>query len=85
LNRSSNPGESSGGKKKKEKKEKKNKEGKEHAARSSSQKDNKSGKKNSTGFKNNEKELKGIHKALWQEHRKTSVCLKCGKGGPLMV
>jgi hypothetical protein len=43
-NRTSNPAESSGGKRKKEKKEKKNKEGKEHAARSSSQKDNKSGK-----------------------------------------
>src|SRR4030088_3282451 len=42
-NRSSNPGESSGGKKKKDKKEKKHKEGKEHAARSSSQKDNKAG------------------------------------------
>jgi hypothetical protein len=80
-NRSCNPGESSGGKKKKERKEKKNKEGKEHAARSSSQKDNKSGKKNSTSFKDQEKELKGIPEALREERQKTSVCLKCGKAG----
>jgi hypothetical protein len=79
--RSSNPGESFGGKKKKERKEKKNKEGKEHAARSSSQKDNKSGKRNSTGFRDKEKELKGIPEALREERRKTSVCLKCGKAG----
>src|SRR5712671_3624068 len=44
-NRTSTPGEASGGKKWKDKKERKNKERKEHAARSSSQKDNKSGKK----------------------------------------
>jgi hypothetical protein len=80
-NRSSNPCKSSGGKSKKEKKEEKNKEGKEHAARSSSQKENKSGKKNSTGFKDKEKELKGIPEALREEHQKTSVCLKCGKAG----
>jgi hypothetical protein len=80
-NRTSNPAESSGGKRKKEKKEKKNKEGKEHAARSSSQKDTKSGKKNSSGFKDKDKELKGIPEALREDRRKSSVCLKCGKAG----
>jgi hypothetical protein len=43
-NCTSNPGESSGGKRKKDKKEKKNKEGKGHSARSSTQNANKFGK-----------------------------------------
>jgi hypothetical protein len=64
-------------------KEKKNKEGKENAARSSSQKDNKSVKKNSTCFKDKEKELNGISEAIWKDRRKTSVCLKCDKIGHL--
>src|SRR6266849_4313569 len=79
--RTSNPGESSSGKKRKDKKEKKNKDGKEHAARSSSQKDGKSGKKNSSGFKDKDKELRGIPESLREERRKSSVCLKCGKSG----
>jgi hypothetical protein len=62
--RSSNSGESSSGKRKKEKKEKNKKEGTEYTVQSSSQKDTKSGKKNSTSFKNKDKELKGIFKAL---------------------
>src|SRR6266849_6102109 len=78
-NCTSNPGESSGGKRKKDEKEKKNKEGKEHTARSSSQKDNKSGKKNSSSFKDKDKELKGIPESLREERRKSSVCLICGK------
>jgi hypothetical protein len=78
--RSSNPGKSSGGKKK-EKEEKKNEKGKEHVAWSSSQKENKLGKNYSTGFKDKDKELKGIPKALWEERRKTSGCLKCHNGG----
>ena len=77
-NRTSHQAESSGGKKKKEKKKN---EGKEHAARSSTQKDNKSGKKNSTGFKDKDKELKGFPDSIRDERRKSSVCLKCGKGG----
>src|SRR6266849_6781613 len=79
-NRTSNPGESSGGKRKKDKKEK-NKEGKGHAVRSLSQKDNKSGKKNSSGFKDKNKALKGIPESLWKERRKASVFLICGKSG----
>jgi hypothetical protein len=62
-----------------DKNEKKNKERKEHVTRSSSQKDNKSGKKNSPGFKDKDKLLKGISEALLEEQRKTSVSLKCGK------
>src|SRR6266849_10249237 len=73
-NRTSNPGESSGGKKKRDKKGKKNKAGKEHAARSSSQKDGKSGKKNFSGFKDKDKEPKGIPESLREERRKSSVC-----------
>jgi hypothetical protein len=80
-NRTSNPGESSGVKRKRDKKGKKNKEEKEHAARSSSQKENKTGKKNTSSFKDKDKELKGILEVLREERRKTSVCLKCGKAG----
>jgi hypothetical protein len=75
-NRTSNTGKSSGGKKKRDKKGKKNKEGKEQSARSSAQKDSNSAKKNFSGFKDKDKELKGIPEALQEERRKSSVSLK---------
>ena len=80
-NRTTQNAESSNRKKRRDKKERRRSEGKEHAARSSSHKDNKPGKKNSTGFKDKDKELKGIPETIRDERRKSSVCLKCGKGG----
>jgi len=71
---------STGSGKKKSRKEGKKNEG-ESAARSSSKKGGKSGKKDSSGFKDKEKELKGISQNLRDERQKSSVCLKCGKGG----